>query len=230
MPTFGGIVVATGSEASGRVTLLDVANELARTVNASDPTTLALAKDAIRSAIRVMNRKGCWPWEYQEEDVAITSNNKFSTVASAIKKPLSMHLLVSAGGTEDQRLAYVPYDIFREKYNMNVSSDPLYYTIPNLFETGQIRWYPTPSANDNARFAFWRVTPAPRAEDEVIEVPEYAFEAYMSRAWYEFAKRLPNNQRPMPIQFAAAEASVAFRELSSHVTSSGDSSRFLDVY
>jgi len=73
MPTFGGIVVPTGAEASGRRTLLDVVDELARPVDASDTTIRALAADAFRAAVRTMNRKGCWPWEYQEEDVAITS-------------------------------------------------------------------------------------------------------------------------------------------------------------
>ena len=222
MPTFGGIVVATGTEAGGRRTLLDIIDELARPIDASDTTIRALAADAFRSAVRTMNRKGCWPWEYQEEDVAITANERFSTVASAIKKPLSMHLLDAAGGTEDQRISYIPYDVFREEYTLDIDSDPLRYTIPNLFETGQIRWFPRPSANDNARFGFYRVTPIPRAEQEPVEIPDYVTEAYMAFAWYEFLKRLPTQQQPFPISFAMSEARLAFRELSAHVNDPGD--------
>ena len=225
MPTFGGIVVPTGAEASGRRTLLDVVDELARPVDASDTTIRALAADAFRAAVRTMNRKGCWPWEYQEEDVAITANVRFSSVTSAIKKPLSMHLLDAAAGTEDQRISYVPYDVFREQYTLDIDSDPLRYTIPNLFETGQIRWFPRPSAADNARFAFWRVTPAPRAEQETIEVPDYAVEVYTALAWAEFLKRLPTRQQPFPIVVALAEARQAFKEMSAHVNSPGDRSR-----
>lgn len=225
MPTFGGIVVATGVEAGGRRTLLEVVDELARPVDASDTTVRALAADAFRAAVRTMNRKGLWPWEIMDEDVAITANQRFSTVASAIKKPLSMHYLDAAGGTEDQRIAYIPYDVFRERYSLDIDSDPLRYTIPNLFETGQIRWFPRPASNDNTRFCFYRVTPAPRAEQEVIEVPDYAIEAYMSRAWYELCKRLPLNQRPMPIEVAMAESRLSFREISAHVAAPGDRSR-----
>lgn len=230
MPTFGGIVVSTGAEATGRVSLLEVIDELARPINASDETIRALAGDAFRAAVRVMNRKGNWPWEYQEEDVTLTASTRFSTVTSAVKKPLSMHYLDAAGGTEDQRIWYIPYDAFRQKYTMDIQSEPQYYTLPNLFETGQILWHPIPAANDNARFAFYRVTPAPRNESETIEVPDYALEAYKSRAWFELAKRLPINQRPMPLKFAAAEARSAFRELSTHVSAPGDRMRLIDVH
>ena len=230
MPTFGGIVVATGSESAGRITLLEVIDELARTVNAADTTIRSLAGDAVRAAIRTMNRKGLWPWEYQEEDVNLTSGAQFSTVTSAIKKPLSMHLMDEAAGTENRRLDYIPYDVFREKYTLDVTSEPQFYTIPNLYETGQVRWYPVPGAAYSARFAFYRVTPAPRNESEVIEVPDYAFEAYKSRAWYEFCKRLPMNKRPMALDFAAAESRLAFREISAHVNAPGDRRRYLDTY
>src|SRR3990167_3961096 len=225
MPTFGGIVVSTCAESSGRRTLLDVVDELARPIDASDTTIRALAADAFRAAVRTMNRKGCWPWEYQEEDVAITSGARFSSVTSAIKKPLSMHYLDAAGCTEDQRINYVPYDVFREKHTLDIDSDPLYYTIPNLFETRPIRWYPRPAAADNARFAFWRGTPAPRAEQEAIELPDYVSEAYMALAWYEFLKRLPTQQQPFPIAIALSESRQAFREMSAQVTAPGDRSR-----
>jgi hypothetical protein len=225
MPTFGGIVVSTGSEASGRRTLLEVVDELARPIDASDTTVRALCGDAFRAAVRTMNRKGNWPWEYQEEDMAITANNAYSSVTSAVKKPLSMHLLATVAGAEERRLHYIPYDIFREKYTLNITSEPYCYTLPNLFETGQVRWYPTPGAAYNARFAFHRVTPAPQAESETVEVPDYAMEVYTSRAWYEMCKRLPLGQRPMPIEVAIAEFRQAFRELSAQVASAGDRTR-----
>src|SRR3990172_6533340 len=230
MPTISGIVVPTGTEASGRRSLLEVVDELARPVDASDSTVRALAGDAFRAAVRVMNRKGLWPWEIQDEDIAITNNERFSSVTSAIKKPLAMHYLDQAGGTPDEPIGYTPYERFVEKYSLDISGQAHTYTIPNLFETGQIRWFPVPSGNDNARFTFYRITPAPRAETETIEIPEYAMEAYMTFAWYELVKRLAPAQRPFPIQVALAESRLAFRELSHHVASPGDRSREVRLY
>lgn len=226
MPTFSGIVVATSSESTGRRTLLDIVDELARPVNAADSTVRALAADAFRAAVRTMNRKGCWPWEVQEEDIAITANQRFSsTIGGAIKKPLSMHYLDAAGGTEDQPITYSPYDEFVEKYTMDVTGQAYIYTMPNLFETGQIRWFPVPSGNDNARFAYYRVTPAPRNEQEPVEIPDYATEAYMAIAWKEFVKRCPQAKQIIDIAVALSESKDAFRELSAHVRAPGDRSR-----
>jgi len=225
MPTFGGIVVATGTQSAGRRTLLDIVDELARPVNVADTTIRALAGDAFRASVRWMNTKGNWPWEVQDEDVAITTNERFSTVSSAIKKPLAMHYLNAAGGTRDRKIWYMEYDHFIEKYNLDISTDPHTYTIPNLFETGQIRWFPIPSSNNNARFTFYRVTPAPRNEQEAVEIPDHALEAYMNRAWYEFMKRLPSAQRPIAVSVALLDARQAFREISAHVNRPGDRSR-----
>lgn len=224
MPTFSGIVVATGVEASGRRTLLDIVDELARPVDAADTTVRALASDAFREAVRTMNRKGLWPWEVMDEDVAITANSAFSSVTSAIKKPLTMHFLSAAGGTPDQRIYYEPYNVFIERSNLDIGGEPSIYTIPNLFETGQVRWFPVPNSADNARFTFYRVTPIPKAEQEVVEVPEYALGVYTAFAWFEFLKRLPGEQRPFPIEIAAASAMAAFRELSAHVAVQSDRS------
>jgi hypothetical protein len=225
MTTFGGIVVATGAHAEGRRTFSDVINELARPLDASDSTIRSLAADAFRAAVRKMNRKGNWPWEIQDEDVSMTASERFSSVTSAIKKPLAMHYLNSAGGTRDQAIGYISYDRFVEKYNVDINSETHTYTIPNLFETGQIRWYPTPASNDNLRFTFYRVTPVPRREQEAIEIPDYVSEAYMSMAWFEMMKRLPSTQRPFPIKVAQDDAKQAFREISAHVVSPGDRSR-----
>ena len=227
MPTVSGIVVPTGGQATGRRTFLDIINELARPVDAADPTVRALAADAFRAAVRTMNHKGLWPWEHQEEDIALTADNPFSTVTSAIKKPLAMHYLDAAGGTRDARLRYMSYDRFIERYSLNLSRTPFVYTIPNLFETGQIRWYPTPSSADNARFTFYRVTPLPRSEQEPVEIPDHNLSPYMAYAWYEFLKRRPSKQREFPLSVALADARLAFREVSVHVTDPGDRSRMI---
>lgn len=224
MPTFSGIVVPTSSESTGRRTLLDIVDELARPIDAADTTIRALAADAFREAVRTMNRKGLWPWEIMDEDVAITANLATSTVASAVKRPLAMHYLSAAGGVRDQRIFYEPYNVFIERSNQDISGEPSIYSLPNLFETGQIKWFPTPSSNDNARFTFYRVTPIPKAESEVVEVPEYALGVYVAFAWFEFLKRLPGEQRPFPIGVAAASATAAFRELSAHVAMQSDRS------
>lgn len=225
MPTFSGIVVPTGSEASGRRSFLDVIDELARPVDASDTTVRALAADAFRAAVRTMNRKGLWPWEILDEDVSITANNATSTLNGAVKKPLAMHFLSAAGGVRDQRLTYMPYDRFVETFDQNVTGEPHTYAIPNFFETGQVRWFPIPGSDDNARFTYYRVTPAPRSESEPVEVPDHAIEVYMSFAWYEFLKRLPTEQRPFPIAVAMADRKEAFRALSAHVAAPGDRRR-----
>ncbi len=229
MPTVGGIVVATGAEASGRRTLQDIIDELARPVDASDSTVRAFAGDAFRAAVRSMNRKGLWPWEIMDEEVAITANSKFSTVTSAIKKPLSMHYLDQSGGNPTQRITYISYDRFMEKWNQDISGQADTYTIPNLFETGQIRWFPVPSAAFVTRFTFYRVTPAPRIESEPVEIPDYAIETYMSMAWYEFVKRTPAAQKIVPLTVAWSESRIAFRELSAHVNSPGDRSREVSI-
>jgi hypothetical protein len=225
MPTFTSIVSPTGAKATGRRTLLEIIDELARPVNAADETVRALAADSFRAAVRTINRKGFWPWEIQEEDVSITANTPLSTVTSAIKKPLAMHFLDEAAGTEDQPISYMPYDKFLESYSLDITSEPYIYTIPNLYETGQIQWFPTPGSDDNARFAFYRVTPIPRNETEAVEIPDYATEMYMAEAWVEFVKRCPAARSALDPGISVGKAHMAFREMSAHVNSPGDRSR-----
>lgn len=221
------VVAPVGVAGGGRRTFLDVIDELSRPLDADDATVRAVAGDAFRAAVRKMNTKGLWPWEVQEEDLTITANEKFSSAQSAIKKPLSMHYLSAAGGTEDQSISYIPYDEFVERYSFNLTGEASVYTVPNLFETGQVRWFPTPSGNDNVRFAFYRVTPIPKTESEPLEIPEYAVETYMAAAWVEFVKRLPVAQQFMPMATAYAEWKSAFKELSAHVNTPGDRSRIV---
>lgn len=226
MPTFGGIVVSTGGSGSeDRRRLIDVVDELSRPVNAGSQTVRSIAADAFRSAVRKIGLKGNWPWEWQEEDVAIVANQVYSTISARVKKPLAMHLLDEAGGVRDQRIAFIEFDAFMEKYTLDVASEPHSYTIPNHFETRQVRWFPTPSSNDNARFTYYRVTPTPTAMQESIEIPEGPMEAYMSLAWLEFLKRIPSEQRPFPITIALSEWRATFRTLSAYVNRPGDATR-----
>jgi hypothetical protein len=226
MTTVAGIVVPTGGGKSvGRRTLLDIVDELARPVDAADTTVRNLAADAFRSAVRRMNTKGNWPWELLDEDLTITAGQVYSSTVSPIKKPLAMHYLSASGGTRDEGIIYEPYEEFIERWNLNYTAAPHVYTIPNLYETGQIRWFPTPGSNDDVRFTYYRVTPAPRNETEVVEIPDYATDAYVQMAWYEFVKRLPSEQRPFPITIALGMSNAAFREISAHVQDVGDRSR-----
>jgi len=229
MATVSGIVIATsGSASQGRRTFIDIQRELISPIDASDDTLMAIAGDSFRSAIRKLDRKGLWPWEIQDEDVAITSGNAYSTVQGTIKKPLAMHLLDASGGVRDERLTFIEYPRFIEKYSLSITGHPSMYTIPNLYETGQIRWYPSPSANDNARLTYYRRTPLPRNEQEVVEIPDGgAMEMYMAFAWEEFLKRLPSEQRPFPITIAMAASKMAFKEMSAMVNEPGDMSRLI---
>jgi hypothetical protein len=230
MPTISGIVVATGTEAEGRRTLQDVASEMARSLNGADETILATAGDAFRAAVRTMNRKGLWPWEIQEENLVMTPNVAFTTLSSAVKKPLAMHYTDTAGGNSNRPIIYCAYDRFVEAYSLAVTEQPSVYTIPNMFETGQVRWAGIPPAAYTARFNYYRVTPPPMVPDEVIEIPDYAIEAYMGFAWLELCKRISSRQRPMPIEVALQQANTAFREMSAHVNAPGDRSRSMGPY
>lgn len=230
MPTPSGIVVATGGEAvSGRRTLLDIMDELSTPINKDDDKVRRLAADAFRAAVRTMNQKGCWPWELQKQEVALVSSGRFSTISGNVKKPLSMHYLTAPGGLESQRIGLMTHDRFVEKYNIDLYGQPYIYTYENLFETSQIMWFPVPSAAYTARFHFYRVTPAPRVEQEPVEIPDHAIETYMKVAWYEFLKRLPTQQQPFPMAVAMADMRQSFKELSAHVAAPGDRSRELDV-
>ena len=221
MPTIGGIVVSTGTEASGRRTLLDIVDDLSRPVNASDTTVRALAGDAFRAAVRIMNRKGNWPWELQDEDITQTIASPYTTIAGAIKKPLAMYYLDSSS-LPYQRIWYEEYERLVEEYDLAYSSKPTVYSVPNMFETGQIRWHPIPVAAENCRFTYYRVTPAPRTESESVEIPDFAIEAYMAYAWLELCKRLPAMRAILPITVAQDEAKQAFKEISAHVNMPGD--------
>lgn len=226
MPTFGGIVVATGgSEGDDRRTLLDVVDELARPINASDETVRALAGDAFRQAVRAYNRKGLWPWEIQDEDLTQTVGSPNTTVSGYVKKPLAMYYLDSSN-LPFERIRYQEYESLVNEYDIAYSSRPYVYSIGNLFETGQIRWSSLPVSAEACRFTYYRATPAPRTEAEAVEVPEYAIGAYMAEAQFQLALRLPAMQARFPLTIAKAEALQAFKELSAHVNAPGDRAQY----
>lgn len=220
MPTIGGIVVATGSEADGRRTLLDVVDELSRPFDASDTTIRALAADAFRAAVRTLNRKGVWPWELQNETLTQTVNGPHTTLTGAVKKPLAMYYLRDSLPWE--RIGYIEYDTLVEEYDLSLPGRPSLYSIPNLFETGQIRWHPIPQSAESCQFTYYRITPAPRIESEPVEVPDYAMEVYTSFARWELVKRLPAAQARYALADARADAMLSFRELCAHVNAPGD--------
>lgn len=221
MPTFGGMVVATGVEADGRRTLLDVVDELARPIDASDPAVRSLAGDAFRAAVRTMNRKGCWPWELQNETLVQTINSPNTTVQGAIKKPLAMYY-INSSNLPTERIGYIEYETFVETYDLSLSGRPCLYTIGNLFETGQIRWVYIPTSAESCQFTFYRVTPAPRVESEAVEVPDYAIEVYTTLARWNLSKILPAAQARYSLADGRRDSADAFRELSAHVNAPGD--------
>lgn len=221
MPTVGGIVVSTGAAADGRRTLLDIIDDLARPIDVSDSTIRALAGDAFRAAVRTMNRKGSWPWEIRDEPLTQTVNSPYTTVTGSIKKPLAMYYL-DGNSRPYERIGYIEYENLIEKYDLAFSSRPSAYSIPNVFETGQIRWYGIPVAAESCMFTYYRATPPPRAESETVEIPDLGIEAYMAIAWYEFAKRVPAAQARISLAVAKADSDQAFREISAHINSPGD--------
>lgn len=224
MPTVSGVILPTGSHATGRRTLSDVVDELVFPID-DDDKIKAFAADAFRSAVRRMNFKGCWPWELQTEDLTITNGVRTVSILGAMKKPLSMHLLTASGGTENKKLGFIAYDVYAEKYSLDYSYEPTAYTIQNFFETGQVIFWPKPDATYYARLNYYRVTPSPKLDNDTIEIPDYAIEAYMAFAWYEFLKRLPSAQRPFDIAVALGASRDAFREISAHVVRTGDRAR-----
>lgn len=231
MPTIGGVVVATGGNASNRRTLREVVDELARPINASDETVRALAGDSFRAAVRRLNQKGAWPWEVQEQEITWTSGTHTYTVSGNVKLPLAMHIMTATAGVREEHILYVPYERFVEMCNMNIPSmsRPTHYTISNFFENGNVRFWPTPSSSRVCKFTYYRNTPAPRNEDAALEIPESVTENYMAFAWEEFIKRLPSEQRPMPLRAAMEARRDAFREMSSFAARSGDRYREVNI-
>lgn len=225
MATVSGIVVQTGQQTGERRRFGEVIDDLARGIDSSDSTVRDAAADAWRAAVRSMNRKGLWPWEILDEDITLTANVTTASCNSIIKKPLAMHLLDQQNGTRYRSVQYQPYEQFIEKYSLDYSAEPTTYTIPNLFETGAIRWFPTPGSTYYSRFTYYRATPAPYDENEALEIPDYVIEVYMAFAWVEFLKRIPAAQKHFAMSTAIDERGRAFREIAHHVASPGDRSR-----
>ncbi len=179
---FGPTVVPTSSAAIDRRTFGEIKRELAAPYNPDDDTTLALAADAWNSAIRAYNRY-CWPWELLTVDLAIVAGTDTYALPQAFKMPKAASRL-DTSSRPYRRLIYQPYDSFVDNYQSNLTATEWMYTLRNVFETGQVTFYPVPSAADTVRLWYYRRTPTLRRDEEPVEAPEEACEAMMDWARY----------------------------------------------
>jgi len=220
--TLGPIVSATSGAAADRRTFGELVDELARPYDADDTTIRALAADAIRAAIRKFNAMGCWDWEIQSVEITTSANVSSYALPQAYKRPLSCHLLAASGGLRKDRISYILYNVFVEYSSLNTTGTASAYTLKNQFETGQITFYPQPTSTAYYQLDYYRETPRPRNDSEAIEIPEYALEAYMAEAWYEFAKRMPAERRGADLSLLRADASMARARITSFVSTDFD--------
>ena len=219
MPGLGPIVVHTGAAADERRRLIDLKSELARSYNADDESTLAIAQDSINSAIRSYNRFN-WPWEVLTHSITLSSDVDAYALPSPFKAPLSAYLLNS--GRRDRRLGYYPYDTFSTEYSTRADGEPRVYTLKNVHETGQITFWPMPKSSYSASIDYYRRTPILTSDESPIDVPPEAEEAIMQWAFYEFVKRVGGEFGAARIQTAYAEAREARASLVAMVSERGD--------
>lgn len=225
MAGLAGIVAPTSSYAADRRVFGTLVDEIARPIDADDSTVRALAMDAIRAAIRKFNAMGGWPWEIQTVEITQASGQATYTLPTPFKKEISLHRLDATGGNPDDRLLYVPYQTFITAYDLSRSGTPIFYSAANVFETGQLSLYPIPQAADFLQLDYYRETPRPTSESTPMEIPEYALEAYMAEAWYEFLKRLPSERRLFDLGTARADAFQMMGRIKAFVNTPGDSAR-----
>ena len=225
MPGLSGIIAPSTVMAADRRTFGDLVDEIARPIDADDSTVRALAMDALRAAIRKFNALGGWPWERQNVELTITANQADYTLPQRFKKEMSLHRVNDTGGRRDEKLQYVSYEIFVGAYDLEADGTPWLYTLHNVFETGQLTLFPRPSQNDFMRLDYYRETPRPTSESTPMEIPEYALEAYVAEAWYEFLKRLPSERRLFDLGTARQDAYLMAARIKAFVNSPGDMSR-----
>lgn len=220
MPGVGLLVVSTGQAASDRRIFGDLKAELARTYNPDDETTLAIAGEAINSAIRSYNRFN-WPWEILTHSLTLAVDTDSYALPQAFKAPLALHLLTS--GRKNKKLGYFPYESFVTEYDLNASGEPRYYTLKNVHEAGQVTVWPRPQSAYTAEIDYYRRTPTLKADDHPLDVPMEAEEAILQWSFYEFVKRIGGEWGAGRIISAQAEARMARSELVTMVTERGDS-------
>ena len=220
MPGVGLLVVNTGQQATDRRSFLELKSEIARTYNPDDETTLAIAGEAVNSAIRAFGRYN-WPWEVMHHVFSIASGTETYSLPQAMKAPIACHLLDS-NSRLNKRLGYVPYTTYLTEYTLTDSGDPLLYTFQNLHETGQVFLWPRPASSETAQLVYYRRTPILRSDDAPLDVPLEAEEAILQWAFYEFYKRIGGEFGAARMNVALSEARLARAELVAFVSERGD--------
>ena len=220
MPGVGPIIVSTGVAASDRRTFRELKDELARSYNPDDETTLAIAGEAINAAIRSYNRFN-WPWEILTHSISITADVDTYALPQAFKSPLSAYLLNSS--RRNRRLGYMPYETFSTEYALNGNGEPRIYTLKNVHETGLVTYWPRPQSSYDAEVDYYRRTPIMRSDNDPLDVPMEAEEGILSWAWYEFVKRIGGEFGASRIGAALSEARMSRSELVYMVSERGDS-------
>ena len=181
----------TAAAAVDRRTFGECKTELARPYNADDETTLAIAGEALNSAVRAYNRF-LWPWEVLTQNITVVAGTDAYALDTPFKKPLSLYFTQS--GRKWKRIAYEPYDSFVQNYWIKSDGSPVMYTLRNEFETGQLTVWPRPISGDTMQLDYYRNTPSLQRDETPFEMPEYALEAMMQWAWFEMNKRMRGNE------------------------------------
>lgn len=220
MGFIGPAVFNTGVAASARRSFGELKRELALPINPDDDTTLAIAGDSINSAIRAYNRF-CWPWEVLSTDIALTNGTDTYVLPQAFKKELSCFFL--SGSRLNDRISYIRYDEFLQEQVLNQTGIPRLYTLVNVFETGQVTFYPTPGSSYNVRLHYFRRTPTMQRDEDPLEMPAEAEGAYLCWARYEMALRTAGPAQMSRLSAAKQEAYSSRAELVSHVEMRSDS-------
>lgn len=214
-------VFPTSSASTDRTTFGALRADLARSINPDDPAVLAMAGDAVVTALKVFSRYN-WPWDLIYQDISVTSGTDTYALAQKFKLPMAGYLLDSSSRL-DKRLRWIPYGSFLESYSANQDGQPVLYTVPNAFESGQVLLYPRPSQSYTFRLHYYRMTAFRFRTDETpLEIPDYADEPLRAWAWYELLKKLGGSANIARLPSARADAMAGRAELVALVNSRGD--------
>ena len=214
-------VFPTGAASADQLTFGDIKADLALSINPDDPTVLAIAGDAVRSALLVYSRYN-WPWDVIDQTISIVSGTDTYALAQKFKLPLSCYLL-DGSSRRDKKVYYMEYASFLEEAGSNQDGEPRLYTIPNAFESGTVLFYPRPTSAYTAKLSYYRMV-AHRFRDDAmpVEIPDYAVEPVRAWAWYEMLKKIGGSGNIARLPSARADAMAARSELVAMVNSRGD--------
>lgn len=214
-------VFPTSSASTDRTTFGEMKADLARSINPDDPTVLAMAGDSIITALKVYARYN-WPWDLIYQDIPVVSGTDTYALAQKFKLPMAAYLL-DGSSRPDKRLAWIPYGAFLESYSANQDGQPVLYTVPNAFESGQVLLYPRPASTYTLRLHYYRMAAYRFITDETpLEIPDYADEPIRAWAWYELLKKLGGSGNLNRLPSARADAMAGRAELVAMVNSRGD--------